>query len=209
MNFIMNLLMAAAFLLGPCVTAIAGGSGKRAPSDVFSVGEFRVGVTDLEGVRALLGAATAAERDDGLVRTICYYYPYAKGGFVVFDFNSSVLGGLQRLTGFVVRRASSRPEKCSLSLVDLHAMRVGMNVRLGDSERDFRGKLPIRFDRKNAALYRVFEYEREMTGEEFLLMREQWPGIKEPAFFSVVESVRAVFKSGFLDFYEVSRSESY
>jgi hypothetical protein len=125
------------------------------------------------------------------------------------EFNAGALGGLKRLTGFVIRVAHEHPERCSQSVINLRNVSIGMGVKLGESEREFRASLPILFKRDNNRLSHEVEYKREMTDMELALMKKQWPDIRSPGFFDVVEFVRAKFRNGMLEHYEVSRTESY
>jgi hypothetical protein len=178
------------------------------PAGGFSIGNFQVGNTTLSDVQSQLGPANAYDHDEGLVRTLCYYFRINRG-VVVLELNASVLGGLQRLTGFVTRFAREHPERCSLSLIDLRIVSIGMGVRLGALEREFRASLPIPFKRNKTNLFYEVEYRREMTDMEFASMKQQWPDIQKPSFFDVIESVRAKFRNGVVEYYEVNRTESY
>lgn len=179
-----------------------------APANLFSIGDVHIGSATLSDVQSELGPANAYEHDKGLVRTLCYY-SRSKRGFVVLEVNSSVLGGLQRLTGFVIRQARKHPERCTQSLIDVQNMRIGMGVRLGQSEREFRATLPLHFKRSGIKLSHEIEYRREMTDTEIASMRQQWPDIRKPSFFDVVELVRATVRNGVIESYEVNRTESY
>lgn len=178
------------------------------PVEAFSIGDLDVGSTSFSEVQSELGSATTTEHDEGLVRTLCYYSRRNRG-VVVLELNSSVLGGLQRLTGFVIRQVRKHPERCTQSLIDLQSMRIGMGVKLGESEREFRATLPLPFKRRGNQLSHEREYRREMTDTEIASMRKQWPGIQKPSFFDVVELVRATVRNGVIESYEVNRTESY
>ena len=207
---IRNSALSISILLGMVLTpALAEpNNAMHVPAKAFSIGDFKVGDTTLSEAQSQLGSAHAYEHDEGLVRTLCYFYP-AKQEVVVLELNASVLGGLQRLTGFTVRLAPKPPEKCSSSRVNLRTINIGMRVKLGESENDFRTHLPIQFVHKNTRLTYEIEYKREMTEEELASMRQQWPDIGKPSFFDVVESVQAKFRKGMLEYYTVQRTESY
>ncbi|WP_152625081.1 hypothetical protein [Xanthomonas albilineans] len=203
-----NFLTKIVFSIALCLLTFAGVCGAAAPDEVFSIGEFHVGSATLADVQSKLGSAHAYMHDKGLVKTICYYSP-ANQGVVVLELNASVLGGLQRLTGFVIKKARKQPGHCVQSIIDLQRMHVGMGVKLGESERDFRAALPIQFKRKDVRLFHEMDYQRAMTEMEIASMKRQWPDIKKSSSFDVVEVVCATVRNGLLESYEVSRTESY
>jgi hypothetical protein len=203
------MLITITWLLSSLVSAFAEPRTMiRVPAEVFAIGALQVGTATLSDVQSQLGSSNSYEHDEGLVRTLCYYTPINQG-VVVLEFNAGALGGLKRLTGFVIRLAREHPEWCSPSLINLRKISIGKGVRLGESEREFRASLPVHFKRNNTTLSHEIEYRREMTEVEIASMKKQWPNIGIPSFFDVVEFVRAKFKSGVLEYYEVKRMESY
>ncbi|WP_155394178.1 hypothetical protein [Xanthomonas albilineans] len=209
MSNINNSLVGILFSIALCLLTFAGAcKAGPTPDEVFSIGEFHIGSTTLADVQSKLGSTHAYVHDQGLVRTICYYSP-ANQGVVVLYLNSSVLGGLQRLTGFFVKKERKQPGRCVQSPIDLQGIHIGMGVKLGESEHDFRAALSLQFKRRDAELFYEMEYRREMKNMEFASMKKQWQDIKKPSFFDVVEFVRATVRNGVIESYEVSRTESY
>jgi hypothetical protein len=207
---IQNSVLTTIILLGVALPSAFAepSSAIHVPVQAFSIGDFKVGDATLSEARSQLGLAHAYEHDEGLVRTLCYFYPMNQG-VVVLELNASVLGGLQTLTGFTIHLEHKHPDRCSPSLTNLRSMSIGMGVKLGESERDFRTHIPIQFVRNNNGLAYDAEYKREMNDKELASMRRQWPDIRKPSFFDVVESVRVKFRKGALVYYEVQRTESY
>lgn len=204
------IVLVAGILLGISSPSVFAKSedATHVPIEMFSIGEFYLGESTLMDVESKLGTGSAYEGGNGLVRTLCYFYQTDRG-VVVSKFNANVLGGLQRLTGFSIQQASNHPNRCMATKINLGAMKIGKLIGLGISKQKFILHFPVRFSRDKARLSYDVEYRREMTEVEFASMQQQWPDIRQPSYFDVVESVRAEFRNGALKFYEVQRTESY
>lgn len=209
MNMRNTVLMAIAWLLVVGAPALATPNNvAHVQAEVFTIGSFQLGKTTLNDVSGFLGLAPSQKRDDGLVSTHCYFSG-SEHQFVVMQFEASVLGGLKRLTGMGVRVSDKPPEKCTHTNVSLGSMQIGGGLALGQSEKEFKAHIPVRFVRRGAQLVYERGYQRKMTDEELTLMRQQWPDMPSPSFFEVVESIQAKFRAGALQSYEVRRTESY
>jgi hypothetical protein len=209
MNMQNAVLMTIAWLMAMVAPAFAAPTNVAyIPAEVLTISGFQLGKTTLNDVGVLLGSAPPQKRDDGLVSTLCYFSG-SEHQFVAMQFDASVLGGLERLTGIGVRMLDRPPEKCTRTNVNLGSMQIGGGVALGQSEKEFKAHIPVRFVRRGVQLVYEGEYQREMTDEELTSMRQQWPGMPSPSFFVVVEFIRARFRAGALQSYEVRRTESY
>ena len=124
-------------------------------------------------------------------------------------FEASVLGGLERLTAIGVRMSNRLPEVCTRTNVNLGSMKIGGGLAFGQSQEKLKAHIPVRFVKRGTQLVYEVEYQREMTDEELASMRRHWPSMPSPSFFAVVESIRAGFRAGALQSYEVRRTESY
>jgi hypothetical protein len=101
------------------------------PPGIFSIGNATVGVTRLDDIRKTYGPSdpTRASREEEANVTICYMQTSSASNAYV-EFESGVIGGYDRITGYRITRIAPR-EGCLPTKADVDALFIANGIRLG------------------------------------------------------------------------------
>jgi len=178
------------------------------PPGIFAVGNATVGVSTLDDVRSAYGPADAKRtgRGEEANVTICYVQATSTGKSYV-EFESGVMGGYNRITGYRITRVAPRAS-CSLTEANVDALSTVNGIRLNQNVNEFRKSIPVDFKQEPQELVYKTVTKRKATPEELKRLRARWPDEKEDH-FDVTITIRAKFRDNLLvDFY-VHKVESY
>jgi hypothetical protein len=184
-------------------------SATEVPSQIFSINGATVGVTTLDEVQKIYGMSEPArvnQEDEEADVTVCYVHPSPRGkSYLVFE--SGVMGGYKFITGF---RISTLPPNgnCISTKTDVSALATRNGVRLGQSLKEFKKAVPVKFRCNNFELTYEAISQRTATQEELKRLRTNWPNEKQH-YFDVTTIIKAKFHDNkLIDFY-VHKIESY
>ena len=178
------------------------------PSQIFSINNATVGVTTIDEVRKTYGMAepSRVSREDEADVTVCYVHSSSRGESFLF-FESGVMGGFKRITGFRISTLRQNGN-CVSTKIDVGALATGNGVRLGQSLEGFEKAVPVEFKRCGSELTYEAVSQREATQEELKRLRANWPNEKQD-YFDVTTIIKAKFQDNrLIDFY-VHKIESY
>jgi len=199
--FLSNALVTVAF----CASASLA---TEVPSRIFSINNAMVGITTLDEVRKTYGMAESSRvsREDEADITICYVHSSSRGeSFLVFE--SGVMGGFKRITGFRISTLRQNGN-CMLTNIDVGALATGNGVRLGQSLESFKKAVPVKFKRCASGLTYEALSQRAATQEELKRLRANWPNEKQD-YFDVTTVIKAKFRDNRLIDLYVHKIESY
>jgi hypothetical protein len=201
LGFLSNALFAVVFCASVSLAA-------EVPAGIFSVNNSTVGVTTLAKVQKTYGMAEPlrVSREDEADVTLCYAHSSSSGeSFLIFE--SGVMGGYKRITGF--RITILRPNgNCVSTKINIGALSTGNGVRLGQSLEGFRKAVPVEFKRYGSDLNYEAVTQRVATKEELERLRAKSPNEKQD-YFDVTTIIKAKFEdNGLIDLY-VHKIESY
>ncbi len=199
--FLSNSLIAMAFFASTSLAA-------EVPPRIFSINNATVGITTLDEVQKTYGMAepSRVSREDEADVTVCYVHSSSRGeSFLVFE--SGVMGGFKRITGF--RISVLRPNgNCVSTEINVGALATGNGVRLGQSLEGFQKAVPVGFKRHGSDLTFEAVTQRIATKAELERLRARWPNEKQD-YFDVTTIIKAKFQDNrLIDFY-VHKIESY
>jgi hypothetical protein len=172
------------------------------------MGNATIGVTTLDDVRKVYGPADQKRmtREEEANVTICYVQASSKGG-AYLEFETGVMGGYDRLTGYRITRIAPR-EGCSPTKADVGALSTANGIHLGQNVGDFRRAIPVAFDQNGQELVYKTITKRKATPEELKRLRARWPDEKEDH-FDVTIGIRAKCRDNQLVDLYVHKIETY
>ena len=173
----------------------------------FAIGKYTIGRTTLADIAADLGTTDERLEENGLVKKACYVLQKGPDRPVtIIEFESTVLGGLKRITGFTVRSEGSGVG-CAQSPVDASLLPIGNGVTLGISKPEFKRLMSLPFKERHGVLTYAKSAPRAVSEEEARKIRVQNPENPVPQ-IDVTVRIDATFRRDRLIAYYVSRLET-
>ena len=177
-------------------------------NEVFSLGSIKIGSSTFHDVQSLLGGShlTRSGKEDESPLELCYeaYLPH-EHFYVIFV--SGAMGGFSRITEFVMTKQHPKGD-CSRLISAEVISSSGNGVRLGQSRSEFLARFPINFTEDGNDLSYELQTKRSANKDELKNLQKEWPHEKTYT-FDISVHIKANFKHGLLDRYQVSKIESF
>jgi hypothetical protein len=191
-----------------CAPRLVYSTGAVPTSDIFSLGQIKIGTTTLDEVQKMLGPSDffRPKKDDESPLSICYKAESPNGDFFVL-LESGATGGFKRVTGFSISRVN--PEHaCGRLQATTESVQPANGVEIGESRESFEKRFTVRFAPCGSNLSYELDSTREPGAEELESLKKMWPNEKSYR-LDVAVRVCAHFDNDHLTSYTVSKVESY
>lgn len=164
----------------------------------------------LAHVQKRLGQSQIIETGDAgeYKAAICYYAPKC---LTQIEFWSSELGGPEHdLIGFTLSRSEERSSVCSeLAIEDCASVKVPRGVKLGMKLDEYKEAVGSDLELEGSFYQKAFERRQPMTEPERMRMLKSYPELSpEYLYWDIVIFVRGAFRSGVLDAFTVSKTQT-
>lgn len=178
----------------------------EALNGAFSIDSFEIGEATLADIQAYLGLAALKRTADGLAVSICY--SQRAPATIKVTFESSVLGGLERLTAIELTTKVADDE-CAQPKNSIATLRLGRGISLSQTRKQFEESLPLKFDAAGLILTYSGDFKRHASQAETERIRARYPKLSGEVMFDISVDIEAAFMNGRLYRYRISRLESF